>query len=355
MKARTTHRIALALLLLFVAAWLCAAPAQHEKQVVFLPQVAAEKPDGRVALRIEAWVNQPKPRRLLHWALARYLRIDEEAMDETGRELFRERTQLFRVDSKRRQEVGIMLPDGQKMRLPRTGADGRSGLVVTMQPNDASPWIRFTGTLAEDSAQRFEGRALRVPSQGWSVVTDIDDTIKHSQVLDRRELLLNTFTRPFRAVLGMAQCYSDFALRDDATRFHYVSTSPLQLHPALAGFLVESGFPEGSIHLREATRWRTLVADDETSVQHKREAIENLLATFPQRRFILIGDSGENDPAIYADIARRHPGRIALIAIRRIGNSHDAASGDLQRDTGETRWQWFDDASELILPSEEAG
>lgn len=344
-------RIAFALALLLASPWPRAAPVKPDEQVLFVPQVAVERPDGRVALRIEAWVHEREPRRLLHWAFARYLRIDEKAMGDAERALFRQRTQLFRVDSERRKDVEVALPDGQRARLPRTGADGRSGLTVTVRADDASPWIVFSAVLPEGDARRFEGRALRVPPQGWSVVSDIDDTIKHSQVLDRRELLLNTFARPFHSVPGMAQRYRRFARADAATRFHYVSTSPLQLYPALAGFLAEAGFPEGSMHLREATRWRALVADEETSAGHKRGAIEHLLATFPQRRFILIGDAGERDPDIYADLARRHPGRIALIAIRRVGDTDDDARRDaVQRDTGDTRWQWFDEAAELSLP-----
>ena len=346
-----TIRTALALALLLIAPCLCAAPVKPDEQVMFVPHVAIEQPDGRVTLNIQAWVYEREPRRWLHWAFARYLRIDEAAMNQAERALFRERTQLFRVDSERRKEVDVALPDGQRVRLPRTGPDGRSAITVSVQPGDDAAWIGFSAVLPQGDARRFAGRALRVPPQGWSVVSDIDDTIKHSDVLDRRELLLNTFARPFRAVPGMAQRYRRFADDDAGTRFHYVSTSPLQLLPALAGFLTDAGFPEGSLHLRKATRWRDLAGGDEATVNHKRDAIHSLLATFPQRRFILIGDSGEHDPDIYADLARRHPGRIALIAIRRVGDGPDAERREaVQRDTGETLWQWFDEVSGLVLP-----
>lgn len=33
---------------------------------------------------------------------------------------------------------------------------------------------------------------------------------------------------------------------------------------------------------------------------------------------MLIGDSGEKDPAIYADIVREHPGRIRAVYIREV-------------------------------------
>eukprot|EP00971_Amphidinium_carterae_P251283 4988134-Amphidinium_carterae.2 len=41
-----------------------------------------------------------------------------------------------------------------------------------------------------------------------------------------------------------------------------------------------------------------------------------LLQEFPLRRFILVGDSGEQDAAVYADLARRHPHRIAKVTAK---------------------------------------
>jgi phosphatidate phosphatase APP1 len=70
------------------------------------------------------------------------------------------------------------------------------------------------------------------------------------------------------------------------------------------------------MHLRESTTWRTLVPGAEDSRAHKLGVIERLLAEFAQRRFVLVGDSGEADPEIYAQTFRAHPGRIDAIVIR---------------------------------------
>ena len=40
------------------------------------------------------------------------------------------------------------------------------------------------------------------PRQGISVISDIDDTIKISEVLDKVRLLANTFIHPFKPVPG---------------------------------------------------------------------------------------------------------------------------------------------------------
>ena len=52
--------------------------------------------------------------------------------------------------------------------------------------------------------------------------------------------------------------------------------------------------------------------------QHKLEFAEQLMADFPDMRFILIGDDGQKDPTTYATIARRYPGRVLAIGIRQL-------------------------------------
>jgi phosphatidate phosphatase APP1 len=57
---------------------------------------------------------------------------------------------------------------------------------------------------------------------------------------------------------------------------------------------------------------------------HKHAAIEPIVTAFPQRRFILIGDSGEQDSEIYGSFLRERPHQIAGIFIRAIkGETRD--------------------------------
>ena len=163
----------------------------------------------------------------------------------------------------------------------------------------ASAGVGNGGRLAltlTDGQRRFEGRVHWLAPQGLSVVSDIDDTIKHTLVRQRREMLRNTFARPFVAVPGMAAWYSRLAADAPGAAFHYVSGGPLQLLPPLDAFLADGGFPAGSIHLRSfKLRLDTLFSGNAT-VRHKQAAITQLLTDHPERRFILVGDSGEQDP-----------------------------------------------------------
>jgi phosphatidate phosphatase APP1 len=44
--------------------------------------------------------------------------------------------------------------------------------------------------------------------------------------------------------------------------------------------------------------------------------IRRLLSTYEDLSFVLIGDSGEEDPEIYLQAVREHPGRIIAVYIR---------------------------------------
>jgi phosphatidate phosphatase APP1 len=139
-------------------------------------------------------------------------------------------------------------------------------------------------------------------------------------------LVRNTFCRPFQPVPGMAALYQSWTLSHGAA-FHYVSASPWQLYLPLAALVCSNGFPAGTFHLKQFR-----VKDDtffdlfQSPETFKLGAIEPLLARFPRRQFVLVGDSGEQDPEIYADLARRHPAQIRRIHIRDVtGEPADAA------------------------------
>jgi phosphatidate phosphatase APP1 len=91
----------------------------------------------------------------------------------------------------------------------------------------------------------------------------------------------------------------------------YVSSSPWNLYDLLEDFLDLHGVPAGPLFLKD---WSpTNLGKHE---RHKLDVIRTLLATYPELPFVLIGDSGEQDPEIYRKIVQEHPGRIRSIYIR---------------------------------------
>jgi len=165
------------------------------------------------------------------------------------------------------------------------------------------------------------GRLQCIPPEGLSVISDIDDTVKHTNVGDRRELLANTFLRQFRPVPGMVDLYREW--HSAGIPFHYVSASPWQLAGCLSGFFDDSGLPTGSMHLSLfRLKDTTPLGRLPSKKRSKRRSIERILADFPQRQFVLVGDSGEKDPEVYASVARRFPQQVAAIAIREVTGKH---------------------------------
>ncbi len=338
-----------------------AAPVQQhasDEHLQFYPSTARRLPDGGLALRVEAWVYERETRPGLRSILARYLSIDRSALSDEDRARYDERTQLFRFDSERGKNIRIVGDDGASHALPRTRSNGRSSaeVILSAAPPRDDIWITFRGALpgskSRDVLSDVAGRALWVPETGLSLVSDIDDTIKDSNVLIRRELLLNTFVRPFAVVSGMAERYRGFAQTQPDLRLHYVSGSPHQLYPALTNFLDSAQFPPGSLHLRDVDLRTELFGEKGGTRAHKSAVIRRLIADFPNRRFILIGDSGEQDPEIYAMLAREHPERVLAIWIRDVtgqSRDHPRYSSTFSAISPE-RWHLFVDSADISLP-----
>lgn len=164
---------------------------------------------------------------------------------------------------------------------------------------------------------RVSGHVFLAEEQGISIISDIDDTIKLTEVCHRRKMLRRTFAEPFESIEGMAAIYRDWA--EKGALFHYVSSSPWQIYDALLEFLVISGFPPGSMHLKWF-RLRDEIFKKWQIVRRKSKAgvIRGMMKRLPQRKFLLIGDSGERDPEIYAKIAAKHPKQVLRICIRQI-------------------------------------
>jgi len=297
-----------------------AEPLEPDEEALFMPGTARPTDDGRIEVDIHAWIFERERRWGLDAALARYLGLSLKKLSPTARLRFNQRTALFHAESEEGKLIDVVFDGTQtRVKMPASTADGRTNLrVVVDAPRTAAPvqWLQFHGVTGPgELLHRFRGQALVVPAEGLSVISDIDDTIKRTQVRDRREMLLNTFARRFEAAPRMAAYYRALTQVPE-TRFHYLSASPMQLYPALADFVRDNDFPAGSMHLRESTTWRTLIPGAEDSRAHKLGVIGRLLTEFPRRRFVLVGDSGEADPEIYAQVYRTNPERIDSIVIR---------------------------------------
>ncbi len=157
----------------------------------------------------------------------------------------------------------------------------------------------------------------------YGIISDIDDTIIKTSATDilamsRTVFLQNARTRlPFA---GVSEFYKALQLGRNGKRnnpFFYVSSSPWNMYDLLKDFLDFNQIPEGPLLLRDfGLQDNKFISSGHMG--HKMKEIENILLTYPELNFVLVGDSGQEDPKIYKEVVRKYPGRILAIYIRDI-------------------------------------
>ena len=173
-------------------------------------------------------------------------------------------------------------------------------------------WNPVELELADNPRVKAKAGVL-VPSREarFGVISDIDDTIVASNVTNKLRMIFTvalTNARTRKPFPGVAALYR--ALHAQRNPVFYVSKSPWNLYAPLIEYLEIQGLPLGPLLLRDFG-WRA-------EKEHKEKSIDDILRTYPKLRFVLIGDSGEKDPEIYAGVVRRHPERIRAIYIRSV-------------------------------------
>ncbi|MFM9943462.1 MAG: phosphatidate phosphatase App1 family protein [Hyphomicrobiaceae bacterium] len=272
--------------------------------------------------------------------------------DAEGRMLLDDRLNLLLSDNKGGRRLVVTL-GGRDYALPASGADGHVNAMLTVPSADlareaATGRATVTAKLEARDPRTFTGLVLLVPPEGRSVISDIDDTVKITHVTDTSRMMQATFGKPFEAVPGMARLYQSWSAA--GTSIHFVSSTPWHLYGPLAAFLEENGFPAATVTLKQIrlkdTSIANILADAATT---KPPGIEAVLKAYPRRTFVLVGDSGEKDPEIYAGFMRRYPARIEKIFIRNVTGAKpdDARFKAVFAGVDAARWQLFDDAAQL--------
>ncbi|TWT76349.1 hypothetical protein CA13_68430 [Planctomycetes bacterium CA13] len=325
-----------------------------DEDILFFPTYGHyEQETSTWRFDVHGKVFEPEYSSMKRAALIAVLQATADFSNRSDNEVLEDRIRPFIVDNERGKSVTIEITGEQfttgvsdanghfsKSLAPRSGSLGMS--------DKKEKILAVQAVLPRRDLRIFSGRVHLIAPQGVSVISDIDDTIKLSQVTDKSELMRNTFLREFRAIEGMPELYTVLAKSDVA--FHYVSGSPWQLYQPLDTFMSKAGFPKGTFHLKHfrlkgSSAFTILSSQQET----KLAAINPLLKAFPNRKFILIGDSGEQDPEIYGRIARESPLQIVGIYIRNVTGEKidDERFLDAFAGVPSNLWNLFGDASQI--------
>lgn len=165
------------------------------------------------------------------------------------------------------------------------------------------------------------------PDCDIGIVSDIDDTIIVTDATNLLTMARLTFLESPASRLpfaGVAAFYN--ALKHGGAHerpIFYVSSSPWNLYDFLIDFMRINHIPLGPLFLRD---WGLNVAGMKDHKEHKVDGIIQLMKTYPQMSFILMGDSGQKDPEAFSTLVEAHANRIKAIYIRDV-------SPQEQRDT----------------------
>mmetsp|Transcript_31575 Transcript_31575/g.42765 ORF Transcript_31575/g.42765 Transcript_31575/m.42765 type:complete len:464 (-) Transcript_31575:478-1869(-) len=343
---------------------------RRDQDVMLYPSFASRDCEDPTKwnINVSGWIFRPRVRSTKRaatvYALTQALKV---ALHSPEHRIFQFRTKYFMVQNRKGKSVPLLLPDDDEfhdwaatpLRSPVSNHFGRfSGSIAKKEyalpiqvrnlAADAPP-RRLTCLTGYEggSGNRSESSIYFVPEQGWSVISDIDDTVKVTGVSDGEEMIANTLFREYRAVDGMVNLYQAWA--DQGAAFHYVSCSPWQLQPYLQDFFERIGLPGGSFHLRNfKIRSKMALKLFRPSAKFKPACIQDIMDQFPMRKFILVGDSSEKDPLIYSKLFRENPGQVVHLYIRNVPNANDFDTSQAFVGVPADCWTVFTDPSEIL-------
>ncbi|TFK75717.1 hypothetical protein BDN72DRAFT_757269 [Pluteus cervinus] len=260
--------------------------------------------------------------------------------------------------------------------IPRSGKqvevniDGCNKQLATVGPTSGSPDLGMalknvslgtcdgsnltTGTvqLGSSDKRNFQFSVFNSPDSGFGVISDVDDTVKITNVLDKIEALKATLFEGPQPVAGMPQLYASLTKSLHNPAFFYISGSPFQLYPFLHDFIGTTySASRGPIFLQNLTLIDIPALIDFTKVDgiqvYKDQMIDRIRGMYPHKKYLMIGDSTQRDPESYGDAFRKYGGdTISCIWIRLVdgANNTDARFAAAFQGVPQNRIQLYNDA-----------
>ncbi|MGF3055109.1 App1 family protein [Microbacterium sp. YY-01] len=195
----------------------------------------------------------------------------------------------------------------------------RGGVIDTVIPAElAAGWQTISMSVENRTAAETSVFVVSDDTT-FGVVCDVDDTVMVTALPRPLVAAWNSFVVDEHArmpVPGMAVLLDRLMTENPNAPMVYLSTGAWNVAPTLSRFLSRHLFPRGAFLLTDwgptHDRWFR------SGQKHKLDNLRRLAQQFPHVRWLLIGDDGQHDPAIYTTFAREYPEQVAGIAIRRL-------------------------------------
>lgn len=302
------------------------------QQVVLAPAIATLDAAGGGSITLQGRISRA-PDSLKRRLLIDLLPLKMQPPPDRSDPHFRAMMGHFFSDSEALEPVSVKLGT-RVLRLPPTGPEGVFSSVEALNAAEltqlrAGRALTLQSLVTKKTPQAARAPVLWVRERGLTVITDIDDTIKVTEVNKPPERDRNTFARPFVAVAGMPALYRHWQHKlGGGIHFHAVSAGPWQLHQPLREFTAAAGFPPFTWQMRPMKITDRASFEEvwdrgvglQRAEDYKVQKITEFMQAFPQRRVVLVGDSGERDPEAYARILRQFAQRVDWVLIRDVSN-----------------------------------
>ena len=188
-------------------------------------------------------------------------------------------------------------------------------------------WQTFR--MSVEGGEAVEAHSFVVdPSVRFGVVSDVDDTVMVTALPRPLLAAWNSFVLNEHArqpVPGMAVLLERLVKEHPGAPMIYLSTGAWNVAPTLNRFLHRNLFPRGAMLLTDwgptHDRWFR------SGREHKLTNLRRLAEQFPHVRWLLIGDDGQHDEAIYTEFMQEHPDSVAGVAIRQLSTTEAMLAG----------------------------
>ena len=204
----------------------------------------------------------------------------------------------------------------------------RGGVIDVVLPATLPPgWQTLTMTV--EGGEPIETRVFVVAADvRFGIVSDVDDTVMVTALPRPFVAAWNSFVVDEHArqpVPGMAVLMERLVREHPGSPVVYLSTGAWNIAPTLLRFFRRHLYPAGAVLLTDwgptHDRWFR------SGAEHKQSNLRRLAEQFPDVQWLLIGDDGQHDDAIYTSFTSDHPASVAAVAIRRLSPTEAVLAG----------------------------
>ncbi len=290
---------------------------------------------SEVVLKIRGWIYESDANVATRFTFLSLLetQIEEEVVEPDD---IQKRIDPFLTQSESGEEISVQIGKYFYDLTPSISSGNFEGEIrmseddylSVLETQENNTLLKYRVILTEDDPRIIEGSLPLIAEDATLVISDVDDTIKVSEVyVSESRLLANTFYNTPEPVPGMVQGYQDIKEQYANVNFFYVSGSPKQLFDTIESFIIDSGYPEGAVYLREFVLSPVASElydffDDNASYKHKVEAITSIIDDFPLANVMLIGDTGEKDPEVYSYIQKQYPSQVQTVYLQNVSDEN---------------------------------